>query len=191
MSLFMYDLETGGLSPQFDAILQVAGFIVDEKLEVVDKICFYCQPHCADNNPNPRALEVNHISPSDIDEFMSSEEGVAKLNGFLQKHVEGEKKLTLAGYNSDGFDNLFLENWYKKHDDFASFDSFFHTKTVDVLKVAKGFFSNKVHKPFNFKQGTVAKYLKVEIDDSRLHEALYDVEVCLEIYRKLMQLKKG
>jgi DNA polymerase-3 subunit epsilon len=34
----------------------------------------------------------------------------------------------------------------------------------------------------NFKQGTVAKALGIEIDESRLHDALYDIQVCKSIY---------
>ncbi len=34
----------------------------------------------------------------------------------------------------------------------------------------------------NFKQGTVAKTLGIAIDDSKLHDALYDIEVCKAIY---------
>ena len=34
----------------------------------------------------------------------------------------------------------------------------------------------------NFKQGTVAKALGIQIDDSKLHDALYDIQVCKAIY---------
>ncbi|GAY30735.1 hypothetical protein [Prevotella sp. MGM2] len=37
----------------------------------------------------------------------------------------------------------------------------------------------------NFKQGTVAKTLGIAIDDSKLHDALYDIEVCKAIYDKV------
>lgn len=34
----------------------------------------------------------------------------------------------------------------------------------------------------NFKQGTVAKALGIQVDDSRLHDAEYDIEICKAIY---------
>lgn len=37
----------------------------------------------------------------------------------------------------------------------------------------------------NFKQGTVAKTFGIAIDDSKLHDALYDIEVCKAIYDKV------
>lgn len=37
----------------------------------------------------------------------------------------------------------------------------------------------------NFKQGTVAKYLGIPVDDTKLHDALYDIEICKAIYDKV------
>ena len=34
----------------------------------------------------------------------------------------------------------------------------------------------------NFKQGTVAKALGLQVDDTRLHDAEYDIEICKAIY---------
>lgn len=34
----------------------------------------------------------------------------------------------------------------------------------------------------NFKQGTVAKALGIQVDDSKLHDAMYDIAICRAIY---------
>lgn len=34
----------------------------------------------------------------------------------------------------------------------------------------------------DFKQGTVAKTLGIQVDDTKLHDALYDIEICKAIY---------
>lgn len=37
----------------------------------------------------------------------------------------------------------------------------------------------------NFKQGTVAKHLGINVDETRLHDALYDIRICKAIYDKV------
>lgn len=37
----------------------------------------------------------------------------------------------------------------------------------------------------DFKQGTVAKALGIEVDDSKLHDAKYDIDICHAIYDKV------
>ena len=44
---------------------------------------------------------------------------------------------------------------------------------------------NKRSELENFKQSTVAKYLGIEIDESKLHDAEYDIKVCIQIFNKL------
>lgn len=34
----------------------------------------------------------------------------------------------------------------------------------------------------NFKQGTVAKTLGIVVDDTKLHDAMYDIDICKAIY---------
>ena len=37
----------------------------------------------------------------------------------------------------------------------------------------------------NFKQSTVAAALGIELDEKRLHDSLYDIELCKQIYNKV------
>ena len=39
----------------------------------------------------------------------------------------------------------------------------------------------------DFKQSTVAKYLGIEIDENKLHDAEYDIDVCMKIFHKIME----
>jgi len=38
----------------------------------------------------------------------------------------------------------------------------------------------------DFKQGTVAKALGIEVDDSKLHDASYDLSILIQIFKKLV-----
>jgi DNA polymerase-3 subunit epsilon len=46
---------------------------------------------------------------------------------------------------------------------------------------ATPYLSEKRAEMENFKQGTVAKALGINVDDSKLHDALYDIEICKQI----------
>jgi len=41
----------------------------------------------------------------------------------------------------------------------------------------------------NFKLMTVAKYIGIEVDESRAHDAMYDIEVTKEILKRIVEAK--
>lgn len=43
----------------------------------------------------------------------------------------------------------------------------------------------------DFKQGTVAKQLGLAIEEERLHDAMYDIEVCYDIFKKVIGSEGG
>ena len=60
-----YDLETSGLSKQFDQILQFGAILTDGELKEIDRLEVRCrlQTHII---PSPRALQVTRVSPSSL-----------------------------------------------------------------------------------------------------------------------------
>lgn len=49
------------------------------------------------------------------------------------------------------------------------------------MVLATPYLSEKRAEMENFKQGTVAKALGINVDDSKLHDALYDIEIYKQI----------
>ena len=43
-------------------------------------------------------------------------------------------------------------------------------------------------KMVDFKQSSVAKYVGIKVDDSKLHDADYDIEICIKIYNFITNL---
>jgi DNA polymerase-3 subunit epsilon len=41
------------------------------------------------------------------------------------------------------------------------------------------------HELVDFKQSTVAKFLGIEIDEAKLHDAKYDIQICIKIFNML------
>jgi len=51
--------------------------------------------------------------------------------------------------------------------------------------LASNYLRAERHTMPNFKLMTVAKHLKIEVDESRLHDALYDIHLTKMIYDKV------
>lgn len=51
-----------------------------------------------------------------------------------------------------------------------------------MMVMATSYLLDKRSEMENFKQGTVAKALGIQIEDSKLHDAMYDIDVCKAIY---------
>jgi exodeoxyribonuclease-1 len=104
-----YDLETSGLSPEFDQLLQFAAVKTDDQFDEIDSFQLRCRLawHIV---PSPEALLVNRTSPS-----MLTDPG-------LPSHYEALKRVrakflewspaTFIGYNSIGFDEDFLRQGF-------------------------------------------------------------------------------
>lgn len=50
------------------------------------------------------------------------------------------------------------------------------------MVLATPYLAEKRSEMKDFKQGTVAKALGIQVDDSKLHDALYDIEICKAIF---------
>ena len=68
------------------------------------------------------------------------------------------------------------------------FGSWFWADSIDCLVLASYKFRKERGRLENFKQMTVAKYLGIEIDEEKLHDAEYDINICIDIFNKLQQL---
>ncbi len=51
------------------------------------------------------------------------------------------------------------------------------------MVLASNKLKNERHKLENFKLSTVAKYLGVNVDETKLHDAYYDIYLTKEVYR--------
>lgn len=116
----------------------------------------------------------------------SEKQMYAKFTAFLEDHIDKfnkKDKAFFTGWNS-GFDMDFIRELFKKFDD-KFFGSYFWNPYYDVMQVALDKLKTKRHEIENFKLSTVAKYLKIPVDDSKLHGAKYDNDLCRKIYNKI------
>jgi exodeoxyribonuclease-1 len=103
-SFYWYDLETFGISPQFDRIAQFAGIRTDLNLNPISEPdMFYCKPSL-DTFADPEACLITGITPQECQE-----------KGLLEKDFMGkidklftEPQTCVVGYNSMRFDDEFI-----------------------------------------------------------------------------------
>ena len=183
IKILYYDLETTGLDErkhgihQFSWMLEIDGTIVNQQDYKV--------------RPHPKALldetalAIGHTTA----EMVQSYEEMAKVHkrfvATMQKHVDKydkKDKIYLCGYNSAGFDNRFLRAWFKQNGD-SYFGSLFYGEELDVRTLAAQYLLNRRLGMPDFKLMSVASELGIEVDQSKLHDALYDIYLTREVYK--------
>lgn len=193
MKILAFDLETTGVKHWKNGIHQIAGIIIvdgEEKERFDLKV-----------KPNPsaiiedEALAVAGITRETLETYQDMGivfKGFEEMLGKYVNKFDKKDKFHLLGYNNSAFDNSFLRAWFvqnaktPKDAEFGNyFGSWFWSDTIDVMVLASNHLKDKRHEMENFKQGTVANFLGIEIDENRLHDALYDITVCLNIYGKV------
>lgn len=179
------DLETTGLDPEKNGIIQIAG-IIDAGTGVEAEFNFQVRPHYADILES-RAMEVNGKTVIEVMNYPDAR-GVHKqlvkmLGGFVDRY-DKKDKFMIYGFNSI-FDANMLRAWFEKCGD-KFFGSFFYYPPVDILAVAGWVLQEEMHELENFKLGTVAKYLGVEVPEN-MHDAMADIRVTKEIEDALIE----
>lgn len=141
--------------------------------------------------PNPQAeildeaLEVAGVTRDQILAYPPMGEVYHQfVDGILAKYVDRYNKTDkffLVGYNNASFDNQFLRGFFLQNGD-KYFGSWFWANCMDVMVLATPYLAAKRAEMKDFKQGTVAKALGIPVEDEKLHDALYDIEICKAIF---------
>lgn len=111
-----------------------------------------------------------------------------QLVGILSKYVnkfDKRDKMYLVGYNNAGFDNSFLRALFQQCGD-KYFGSWFYPNCMDVYVMVTPFLMGVRNDMENFKLMTVAKTMGIEIDENKLHDATYDIELTRDIFYRII-----
>jgi DNA polymerase-3 subunit epsilon len=185
MKEIFFDVETSGVDYKKNGILQLAGTIEMDG-ERVESFDFKMKPF-PDQIIEDEALEANGITRSQIESFADPHNCYIQFIRILGKYVDRfdrSDKFTLIGYNSR-FDDDFMREWFKRCND-KYYGAYFFWPAIDVANMVAVKY-RKVRSQFpNFKLMTVAKALKIEVDESRAHEAGYDTMITRAVYLKCL-----
>ena len=161
-SYVVYDFETTGIDPQNDEIIEI-GALKIENGKFTDVFTTLVKP----KNLIPlEATKINRITNEMVSNCYTIEQILGDFYLFC-------KDCQMVGYNSIAFDSQFLLTAAKK----VGLD--FSNGQLDVFMMAK----EKLKGLRNYKLGTVAKYLEVNLVDA--HRALNDVIATAEVFMKL------
>lgn len=172
------DVETAGLNPLTDALLEVAAVSVkiDENNQYIPWQTFSTHVTPFEGaNINPEALEINKIDPYhpfrfDIDELKA----ITKLFEFTEKALVETKcrRAVLVGHNAH-FDLSFLQAAMKRNKiNKSPYHAFtcFDTATLAGLAYGKTILAKAL------------KVAEIEFDRNQAHSALYDAERTAELF---------
>lgn len=185
MKLFYYDVETTGTKFWRNSIHQLSGAIEIDG-EVVERFNFRVRPH-EKAEIDPVALEIGGVTLEQIQAYPTMGEVYGQLTAMLKKYVDKYNKTDkfyLVGFNNAAFDNAFLRAFFiQNHDEY--FGSWFWSNCFDVMVLATKKLAKTRHLMPNFKLKSVAAALGIDVDESRLHDAEYDIELTKLSFERL------
>lgn len=178
-----YDLETTGTDWRKHSIHQIAGCVEVDDV-VVEWFDIKTRPH-PKARIEPEALNVCHVTLDQVQSYQPMEDAYKQLIDMLSKYIDkfdNKDKAYLVGFNNRGFDDFFLRKWFEHNGD-QFIGSLFWNNTLDVLVLATEYLiGRRVDMP-SFKLKRVAKTVGLYVDEERLHDALYDIELTRSVYR--------
>ena len=172
------DLETGGVNPQKDALLEIAAVLIDldENNQLQPNELFTCHVMPFEGaNIDPAALEVNRIDPYHPFRFAIDEEkALQDLFAFVAKAVTAMdcRRAILVGHNAH-FDLSFIQAAMKrcktKQTPFHAFTCF-DTATLSGMVFGKTILAKAL------------RDAEIPFDKSQAHSAIYDAKRTAELF---------
>ena len=183
MKLLFFDIETTGLTPTKHSIHQISGCI---EIDGEEKECFNFNVA-----PNPKMEIIDEsllISGKTREEVLNYrpmsivfKEFINLLEKYVDKYDKNDK-FFLVGYNNSAFDNQFLRQWFLQNND-RYFSSWFWQNPLDVYVLATQKFICDRKNISDFKLKTVCKYAGIDVDEAKMHDAIYDIEITRKLYK--------
>ena len=188
MSKLLYlDLETTGLYPWKNAVVQISGEVEIDG-ETKEKFNLLVKPFDGAVIEDS-ALKVNGRTREELETFTCAKEIFREFRAMLERYVNKwskTDKFFMVGYNSHSFDSQFLREFFKKNGE-KYYGSYFWSAGHDVMLLAAYKLAEERHKMKDFKLLTVARQLGIEVDETRLHDAEYDIEITKAMYKEVIK----
>ena len=189
------DVETTGTSPERHGLTQLSGcvqvgddvkeyfdyFIRPFREDVIEEEAlkvtgFDRRQFLPENDPN--CLKVDgQVFADPFETFASFKELLAR---YVDPYNKSDK-LQFVGYNSHSFDMPFLRRFWEKNND-RFFGSWFWYPGLDVMLIWAQLLKDERGQLPNFKLATVAKHCGIEVEEDRLHDSRYDIDLTRELW---------
>jgi DNA polymerase-3 subunit epsilon len=178
------DCETTGVDHKRHGLVQIAGSIFRDG-KFVERFNFKLAPYPNDQI-DQEALDANGLTREQLATFEPPRSVYQKVQTLLGRHVkkyDRGDKFHFVGYNGN-FDADHIREFFVKNGD-SYFGSWFWYPILDVSKLAGIRLQYRRHEMANFQLMTVAKFLGIEVDPAKAHDAEYDVRITGEMFNLL------
>ena len=190
-TFFFYDLETSGLNPRQDRIMQFAGQRTDMNLEPIGEPYNLLVTLNDDTLPSPDALMVTGITPQKTVEEGYSEAQFARM---LSEEIFTPETITV-GFNNIRFDDEFIRHllWRNFHDpyEWSWKDGRSRWDLLDVVRLTRALRPEGINWPLDDK-GEPSNRLELitsanGIAHENAHDALADVTALIAVTKLIKQ----
>lgn len=172
------DVETGGLNPQTDALLEIAAVLIkmapDGTLSPGEHLRYHVQPF-EGANIDPKSLEINGINPdSPLRAAIEEKHALSRIFSFVREEQKNQScsRSILIGHNAF-FDLQFLNQSAErsgiKRNPFHPFSS------IDTASLGALIYGQTV-------LARAIQAAKIEWNGSEAHSALYDAQKTAELF---------
>ena len=183
-TFFFYDLETSGLNPRKDRIMQFAGVRTDENFQQIGKSYNVLVALNDDTLPSPGALMVTGITPQQTVQDGYTEAQFAKI--FTEEICTPDT--TILGFNNIRFDDEFIRallwrNFYDPYE-WAYKDGRSRWDMLDVVRLTRVLRPEGVEWPEvdGLPVNKLELISKVNgLEHTKAHDALSDVEALIAV----------
>ena len=190
-TFFFYDLETSGLNPRQDRIMQFAGQRTDMNLEPIGEPYNLLVTLNDDTLPSPDALMVTGITPQKTVEEGYSEAQFARM---LSQEIFTPDTIAV-GFNNIRFDDEFIRHvlWRNFHDpyEWSWKDGRSRWDVLDVVRLTRALRPEGINWPLDAK-GEPSNRLELitsanGIAHENAHDALADVTALIAVTKLIKQ----
>lgn len=189
MKIMFIDTETTGLYPNKHGIISIS-WQIREYLQ--GKFGYYptndseaniLYMYPGDVEYDLQALRVNGFALTEIrkmsDQKSAYDKFLAELDFQVDKYDKTDK-MFFCGYNAD-FDMKFIDAWFRRNNN-NFIRSYFWYPLLDVAVIAGNRLSEQRSELKDFKLATVAEFLGIHYDSTKLHGAMEDMLLTKKIY---------
>lgn len=187
-TFFFYDLETSGLNPRVDRIMQFAGIRTDENFEQIGEPYNILVKLNDDTLPSPDAVMVTGITPQSTQTDGYSEAEFAKI---LSEEIFTPDTITV-GFNNIRFDDEFIRHllWRNFYDpyEWSWKDGRSRWDLLDVVRMTRALRPDGIKWPTL--DGVATNRLELlskenGLEHTKAHDALSDVEALIAVTKLL------
>ena len=184
------DVETTGLNCDIDEIIQFAGILLDENLEVMKEITLHAHPTLEKLDKEAlEAFAINGYTPERWEKLGATDQAGLVKN--LQKFFYGNGELLAIGHNIS-FDIVFITKAYENAGLEKDFKYLFQKQLLDTITIALFCDIVKYNKKgFSYKLTSLCKRRGIPLKGDA-HDSRTDAQASLDLLHYLIkELREG